>query len=137
MGSLKVLIAGAALIISANMSYGQEKTAEERAAAQTEQMATSLGLSAEQKSQVAELNLGVAQKNEAVRQNPNMSQEQKSEALKGNNEGRKNALRMILTPEQFANYEQQEASKKANIGKKNTIPQKKRKVQIQETPVKE
>lgn len=137
MGSIKVLIVGVALMITANISYGQEKTAEQRAAAQTEEMATSLGLSSEQKSQVAELNMGVAQKNDAVRQNPNMTQEQKAEAIKGNNEGRKNTLRIILTAEQFAKYEQQEASKKANLDKKKTISQKKRKVQIQETPVKQ
>jgi hypothetical protein len=137
MGSIKVLLAGVAFIVSANISYGQEKTAEERAAAQTEHMATSLGLSAEQKSQVAELNMGVVQKNEAVKQNPNMTQEQKAEAIKGNNEGGKNMLRTILTPEQFTKYEQQEASKKHTLDKKKTISQKKRKVQIQEAPVKE
>jgi Tfp pilus assembly protein PilV len=137
MGTMKVFITSIALTLITGLSYSQEKSAEERAAMQTEHMATNLGLSTEQKEKVAVLNLGVAQKNEAVRNNPVMTPEQKAEALKGNNEGRKNSLRTILTAEQFNLYEQQETSKKANFSDKKSMQNKKRKVQIQENPVKQ
>lgn len=134
---MKALITGIALIVSTSIGYSQEKTAEERAANQTEQMATSLGLTAEQKDKVGNLNLGIIQKNEAIRTDPNMTAEQKTEAIKGNNEARNYLLKSILTPEQLKKYEEDEASKKVNMSNKKSISQKKRRVQVQETPVKQ
>lgn len=118
---LKVLLIGILFLgISTSVSAQEKlkKTPQERATAHTDHMTKSLVLSNEQRAKVAELNLGIAQKNEAVRSNTVMTKEQKQEALKGNLEGRKQQLQLILTPEQMKKFEEHQATK---ITEKETL----------------
>lgn len=102
------------LLVSAglNSAFAQEATAQERAQKQTESMTTNLELTEDQIPKVYEINLGVNLKNEAIRNNAEMSEELKKEAIKGNNDGRKAMLKNVLTEEQFAKYEQKEQMQK-------------------------
>lgn len=126
---LNVLFVGIALMIGTTVVSAQgtvKKTAQERADMHTKHMTKALALTPEQVSKVAELNLGVANKNEVVRNDANMTPDRKKEFVKGNLDGRKVHLQMILTPEQFAKFEQNEAKKIENktakkAKKKNTI----------------
>lgn len=129
---LNVLLVGIALFAGVSTASAQEKkklTPSERAERHTAKMTEVLGLTADQRAKVAELNLGVAMKNEAIRNDANMTPEQKKEAIKGNHEGRKAQLKLILTEEQFKKLEQHEAEMKAKRdAKKAEMKKKKQKV---------
>ena len=91
--------------------FGQ-KTAEEKATAQTAKMKTELGLTEDQTSKVKEINLGIIQKNEAVMSNASMSEELKRTTIKSNNDARMNMLKNVLTSEQYTKLELKIAEKK-------------------------
>ncbi len=80
-------------------------TPEEKARKQTDKMNEKLGLSDDQNSKIYEINLGVNMKNAAVRTNETFSKEQKMEAIKGNNDGRKYLIRETLNDEQKAKFD--------------------------------
>ena len=114
---LNVLFVGIALMIGTTAVSAQgtvKKTAQERADMHTKHMTKALLLSPDQVAKVAELNLGVANKNEAIRNDVNLTADQKKEFIKGNKEGRKTQLQLILNAEQFAKFEAQEAKKMEN-----------------------
>jgi Spy/CpxP family protein refolding chaperone len=87
-------------------------------------MTKSLLLTPDQVLKVAELNLEVANKNEAIRNDVNITPERKKEFTRGNLDGRKSQLKLILTPEQFKKLEENEAKRKANISAKKAKKQK-------------
>jgi len=87
----------------------EKLTNEERAEKVTSKMEKELELTPEQRPKIYELNLGVAMKNEAIRNDANMTKEQKKEALEMNRENRKSALKMYLTEAQYAKMEEKEA----------------------------
>ena len=87
---------------------GQLTSAKERAEKLTSMMTSKLNLSADQQTKVAELNLGVALKNEAILKSTDKTKEFKVASIKGNNQGRRDYLKLYLTPEQYVLFEQME-----------------------------
>ncbi len=78
----------------------EPKTPEERAKFQTEKMESELQLTAAQKEEVYNINLGIAQKNEGIRTS-NFSEEEKRSIIKSNREAQIEMLKNILTAAQF------------------------------------
>jgi hypothetical protein len=103
MKALKIFTVGL-VMLSSTLVFGQ-KTAEEKATAQTTKMKTELGLSDNQATQVKEINLGIIQKNEGVMSNTGFSETQKKEIIKSNNEARMSMLKNVLTSEQYTKLE--------------------------------
>jgi hypothetical protein len=103
MKALKIFTVGL-VMLSSTLVFGQ-KTAEEKATAQTTKMKTELGLSDNQATQVKEINLGIIQKNEGVMSNAGFSETQKKEIIKSNNEARMSMLKNVLTSEQYTKLE--------------------------------
>ena len=103
MKALKIFTVGL-VMLSSTLVFGQ-KTAEEKATAQTSKMKTELGLSDNQATQVKEINLGIIQKNEGVMSNTGFSETQKKERIKSNNEARMSMLKNVLTSEQYTKLE--------------------------------
>ncbi len=103
MKALKIFTVGL-VMLSSTLVFGQ-KTAEEKATAQTSKMKTELGLSDNQATQVKEINLGIIQKNEGVMSNTSFSETQKKEIIKSNNEARMSMLKNVLTSEQYTKLE--------------------------------
>jgi Spy/CpxP family protein refolding chaperone len=115
---LKSFFIAAAIVFTAQSFYAQEQTKrspEERAKLHTERMTKQLALSPDQQAKVTELNLGIARKNEAVRNNVNMTPEQKKESIKGNMQGRNDVLKTILTVEQFEKFKQHQDMRKEKV----------------------
>jgi len=69
-------------------------------------LVTELALSPEQVSQIEALNEKVIQKIEAIRDNTQMDDSKKREFIRGNQGDHKLVMSTILTPEQFAEYEE-------------------------------
>jgi hypothetical protein len=103
MKALKFLTVGL-VMLSSTLVFGQ-KTAEEKATAQTTKMKTELGLSDDQTTRVNEINLGIIQKNEGVMNNASFSETQKNEMIKSNNDARMSMLKNVLTSEQYTKLE--------------------------------
>ena len=91
----------------------QTEAQTEKATKQTERMSTELNLTEDQKVQIQQINLGIIMKNEAIREMEGMSQEEKTNAIKSNNEARKEMFRGILSSEQFTKFEETSSSRKA------------------------
>lgn len=85
-------------------TFAQQPTPEDKANRQTEKLAQELSLTAEQKTKVSELNIGIARKNDAVMNNTSLTPDQKKEHLQGNNNAHRAQLKMILTEEQYKKY---------------------------------
>jgi hypothetical protein len=121
MKMLNVLLVGIALFAGITAASAQEKskkTPEQRAELYTERLTKVLGLNADQRTKIAEFNLGIALKNESIRNNPNIPQEVKISSLQSNNEARKMMIKTILTEEQIKKFEELEAKKDANKAEK-------------------
>ncbi len=103
MKALKFLTVGL-VMFSSTMVFSQ-KTAEEKATSQTAKMKTELDLSDEQSARVKEINLGIIQKNEGIMNNASLSETQKKEILKSNNEARMSMLKNVLSSEQYTKLE--------------------------------
>lgn len=137
---LKVLLIGLALVVGTSTVSAQEKTKktpQERAEMHTARMANALELTADQRAKVAELNLGIAMKNDAIRNDANMSKEQKQESIKGNNEARMAQLKNILNEEQYKKALEFEAQRKAKKEARQEEMKKQNKKQKQEKPAEE
>ena len=118
MKNLKSLFIAVVLICTAHSLTAQEqtkKTPEERAKLQTDRMTKQLVLTADQQSKVAELNLGIAKKNESIRNNVNMTAEQKKESINGNIQAQNDVLKTILTLEQFEKHKKSQEIRKERI----------------------
>jgi hypothetical protein len=121
MKMLKVLLVGIALFAGITAASAQEKTKktpEQRAELHTERLTKVLGLNADQRTKIAEFNLGIALKNESLRNNPNIPQDVKISSLQSNNEARKMMIKTVLTQEQIKKFEELEAKKEANKAEK-------------------
>ena len=79
--------------------------AKQRANQLTELMDQKLKLNSDQLAKITELNLGVAIKNSTVIHSTDQSYDFKVAAINGNNQGRRDYLKLFLTAEQFAKYE--------------------------------
>ncbi|MCX6191939.1 MAG: hypothetical protein NT109_06625 [Flavobacteriia bacterium] len=112
MKKIQVLLFSLFLITS--FTYSQTKSAEERALEQTAKLKSELNLTATQESSIYEINYGIILKNDALR-NSSYTEEVKTAALQQNKEARKSMIKGILTPEQYASFENKiEENKKAN-----------------------
>jgi hypothetical protein len=117
MKMLKVLLVGIALFAGITAASAQEKskkTPEQRAEMHTERLTKVLVLNTDQRTKIAEFNLGIALKNESLRNNPNIPQDVKISSLQSNNEARKMMIKTVLTEEQIKKFEELEAKKEAN-----------------------
>jgi hypothetical protein len=130
MKSFKILLAS--LFISTSVFSQTEKTAEERAAAQTKKMTKELSLTADQIEKVKTINYGIVQKNEGIKTS-GLTGEEKKAAHKSNEEARDAMLKGSLTDEQYQKYQVLKAEKtqmkatkidlkKANLNKVETTP---------------
>lgn len=99
------------IMFSSTLGFSQ-KTAEEKASAQTTKMKTELNLTDEQVPRVKEINLGIIQKNESIMSNATMSDSEKRGIVQSNNEARKAMLKNVLTSEQYTKLELIIAEKK-------------------------
>ena len=101
-------------------------TPEQRAANRTSKMQETLSLSEDQSVKIRELHNGIALKQDAIRNDQNLSKEQKKEALKANHDAYKIQLAQILDETQLKKYEdwekhkmeKREAKQRAHAGKK-------------------
>ncbi len=101
---MKKTLIGAMLLLG-SMSFAQKSiTTGELALKETEQMKTELQLTPVQIENVASINNGIATKNTAITTNANLTEAQKQEALKSNEEARQSMLKNVLTEEQYAKY---------------------------------
>jgi hypothetical protein len=110
MKAIKTITFG--LIIFSSTLVFSQKTAEEKASAQTTKMKTELNLTDEQVPKVKEINLGIIQKNESIMSNATMSDSEKRGIVQSNNEARKAMLKNVLTSEQYTKLELIIAEKK-------------------------
>lgn len=129
MKSLKLVLFALAFTFGTTLVMAQEtvKTAEERAAKQTEHLTNELSLTAVQQEQIYAINLGIIQKNDAIRDNSSMTSELKTESIKQNNDARKQLIKDALTPEQIVKFDSME---------KNQLQRKKQINKTIEKPVK-
>ena len=100
-----VLVKTFAAIVQFNLI----EEAKQRANQLTELLDQKLKLSSDQLAKVTELNLGVAIKNSNVIHSTDQSYDFKVAAINGNNQGRRDYLKLFLTAEQFVKYESLEA----------------------------
>jgi Spy/CpxP family protein refolding chaperone len=87
-------------------------TAQERAAKQTERMATELNLTAEQKEKIAVINESLVTKSEAIRTNTTITEEVKRESIRTNNNSRREQYSTVLTPEQLVKFDEMQKAQK-------------------------
>lgn len=136
---MKIAVMAIALVMG-SFAFGQgtekaKTSPEERALNLTNKMVKQLGLNAEQATQISEINLGIAGKNEGIRNDANMTKEQKQEILLSNNAARMAMYKNVLTAEQYVKAEEMEKlhqerkaarkeAKQAEKGKKATEPAK-------------
>lgn len=120
--ALAVLVGGTALA-QQQQQKKERKTAEERATAQAQKMATKLGLDDNQKTKIHDINLGIAQKNDAIRENASLSREQKMAQLKENQDARNAQYKEVLTSDQYAKYEAWEKEKREKMQQKHAEKQ--------------
>lgn len=92
------------LIGTASFAQTTQKDVKMRPQDQTERLATELNLTPEQKEKVSNLNNGVALKNEAILNNASLTQDQKKASLQGNNNAKREQMKVILTEEQYTKY---------------------------------
>ena len=113
---MKSIFAGIFIVFASMTAISQETTpnmtAQERAAKQTERMATELNLTAEQKEKIASINEGLVTKNEAIRANATMTEEAKRESIKTNNDSRRVQYSNVLTPEQLVKFDEMQKAQK-------------------------
>ena len=104
MNSLKAGLVVFGLVIGTAVMAQEKtgKTPQERAQFKTDWMAKELSLTAEQKTQVAGLNMEAVEKNQGIRNNASLTAEQKKAAWQESRKAQKEKLKTILTAEQLA-----------------------------------
>lgn len=127
---MKIAVMAIALVMG-SLAFGQQNmkkmTPEQRAQNLTTKMTKQLALNDDQAMRISEINQGIAQKNESIRNDANMSKEQKKEIMQSNHDARMSMYKNVLTAEQYAKCEQLEkermdrkAAKKAAAGTTET-----------------
>ena len=108
MKNLKSIALTAILSGATFLSFSQEKeikTPEQRAEKRTEVLTKKLDLTTEQQSKVAELNNSVIKETEAIKNNTNLSKEEKKKAVKQLRESKRNEIRAALSTEQQQKFD--------------------------------
>lgn len=106
------------LMLLSNASEAQkllmDKPARERAQAQTQRMAASLGLDSVQAEKVGRINLRYAQKMDPVVQG-NGNKLSKLKAVRSLQKEKEGELKQVLNPQQFEQFKQQQQAMKDEI----------------------
>lgn len=108
MKNLKSIALTAFLSGTTFLSFSQEKeikTPEQRAEKRTEILTKKLDLTVEQQSKVAELNNSAIKEAEAIRNNTDLSKEEKKSAVKQLRESKRNEIRTTLSTEQQQKFD--------------------------------
>jgi hypothetical protein len=111
--ALAVLVGGSAM--AQQQEKRERKSAEERATASAQKMASKFGLDDAQRMKIHDINLGIAQKNDAIRDNTSLTREQKMAQLEETRNSRNAQYKEVLTSEQYAKYEAWEKEKRAKM----------------------
>ena len=82
----------------------RKTTPEQKATRETEMLSQQLLLTPEQKAKVLELTTGISMKDDALRSNTTLAPDQKKAAFQGNNNAKREQMKIILTPEQYEKY---------------------------------
>ncbi len=109
MKTLKLIFASLIISFSVNAQTGkmtklekvEKKGFEERAKIQTDIMKKELDITSEQYEKAYQINVGINQKNDALREQK-ITEKERKEAVKSNNEARIAMLKEILTDKQYA-----------------------------------
>lgn len=119
---MKKILLASALFLAVQGVQAQEGTAAERATAKTEQLNQAASLSDEQKEKVQTVFEGIEMKNEGVRNDANMTEEQKTEIINSNKSAEANMIQGILTEEQYNKYKTMNHPKKSVGAQKSVQP---------------
>lgn len=119
MKNKQMMLAGLlGLMLLSNASEAQkllmDKPARERAQAQTQRMAASLGLDSVQAEKVGRINLRYAQKMDPVVQG-NGNKLSKLKAVRSLQKEKEGELKQVLNPQQFEQFKQQQQAMKDEI----------------------
>lgn len=128
---MKIAVMAIALVMG-SLAFGQQEmkkmTPDQRAQHLTTKMTKQLALNSDQVAKISEINLGIAQKNEGIRNDANMSKEQKKEILQSNHDARMSMYKSVLTAEQYTKCEEMEkqrlerkAAKKAGTTEQSPV----------------
>jgi hypothetical protein len=109
MKTLKLIFASLIISFGVNAQTGkmtklekvEKKGFEERAKIQTDIMKKELDITSEQYEKAYQINVGINQKNDALREQK-ITEKERKEAVKSNNEARIAMLKEILTDKQYA-----------------------------------
>lgn len=93
----------ASLVLMTSYSFSQEKAVASSSTVNLEQY-ESLNLTEDQTQKILQLEEGIQKKNEYVKNDPNLSADQKKEFQIKNNEAKYKYLETILTPEQYSQF---------------------------------
>ena len=112
MKKVSILLASLVICFSSLAQEGHKKSPEERAAHMTEKLSTELSLSAEQKTEIEKINATYLADMHAIKENSEMQEEQKHEALKELRKNWKSSVQNELTEEQKAKMEELKEDRK-------------------------
>ena len=118
---MKTVILGICFLLVSQISSAQtdkkgKKTPEQRAEMMTNALNKEVTLTQEQKDKVYAINLRTAQKNQEIRKQTDLTEEQKKEKLKSNNQNRRKQVMAELTEDQKKVLkEKKKAKKNANL----------------------
>lgn len=101
---LMLAIASMSLAYAQQPAHHKKHTPQERAEKLTEKMTQELGLSAETKAKVSEINYEKARKVEQLRNEAIADKERKKEARQKLKQEHETQLKAVLTPEQFEKW---------------------------------
>lgn len=113
MKNFKLILA--AFLMTSAFAVSAQETLEQKATAQTDQMAVQLSLTEEQKAQIQQINLGVMQKNDALDKDASMNADVKVEQKKYNDQARIDLINNVLNEEQKAKFAESNAKSKGQI----------------------
>ena len=127
MNLLRPILIGAFAFFAIGLNAQTEPTSNNAVAQysqeNTNQLATDLGLNADQVAQIQNLNEKVIGKIQAIQNNAEMTDAKKREFIRGNKEDHKRVMSTILTPQQFDAY-LDSLKPKAADQRKQALPKK-------------
>ena len=102
---------------AANRPMMHQRTPEERATRQTEMLNRSVTLTADQRTQIYDVNLKTAKQAEKFKEDKDPAN------FRAIQDARENAYKKILTEEQFKKYEEVKAARRAHRGHEGEAPE--------------
>lgn len=101
--ALAMLVGGTA--VAQQQQKSAQRTAEERATASAQRMATRFGLDEAQRTKIYNINLGIAQQNDVIRNNKSLTDEQRTTQLQETHSSLSAQYKGVLTNDQYIKYE--------------------------------